>query len=95
MLFRTNTGSAFHFIAWLAIVMAAIQAWDIDQRLLAGLCGGAAILLSIAWWWEDRALRRIRSQTEMLERTRRSIESFVPDASTPPKSPGGEATPKV
>jgi hypothetical protein len=74
---RTTLGSVVFFIAYLAIVAVAIDAFDAGRRLDGAFAIAAAALISIGFWWEDRAVRRIRGQTDMLRQVNQAFESHI------------------
>jgi hypothetical protein len=76
---KTDLASVLYFVAWMAIAVAAIQAGEAGQRLVVGLCVGAAALLSIGSWWEDRASKRTIGHIELLKKMRDSIHPSTAD----------------
>jgi hypothetical protein len=90
---RTTLGSVAFFVAYLAIIVVAIDTFDAGRRLDGALCIAAAALLSIGFWWEERAVRRIRAQTEALQQVNATLESHIQkSAATDTKS--GEHSPQ-
>jgi hypothetical protein len=74
---RTVLGSVAFFIAYCAICVAAIDTFDAGRRLDGGLCIAAAVLLSVGFWWEDRAVRRAVAQTEMVRQAADALDAHI------------------